>query len=304
MDKLLVICGPTATGKTALALALARKFNGELVSADSRQVYKGMDIGTGKDRDKDIPIWMYDVVRPDEEFSVGHYQKLARQIVADIISRRKLPIVVGGTGLYIQSLTKAIDTAGIPPNTELRNQLLKLTKEQLQEKLQTVSRNVWIHLNTSDRNNPRRLIRKIEIAGSQYCAHEEFPRYDVLTIGLTDVNGILYSRVDKRVDQRVKQGIVQEISGLLRQGYTWNLPAMSASGYKEWKPLFDAQKNETGQNDSTLIDSVVQKWKFDEHGYVRRQLTWFKKQSGIRWFTITDPGYQSDVTAEVRAWYT
>src|SRR3989344_4958306 len=126
MTKVLIICGPTATGKTKLAARLAKRFNGELVSADSRQVYRGMDLTTGKEM-PDVPIWLYDVAHPDEDFSVSHWVKLAKDAISDIQKRNKLPIVVGGTGLYIQALLRPFETIDIPPNKKLREKLQKLT---------------------------------------------------------------------------------------------------------------------------------------------------------------------------------
>jgi tRNA dimethylallyltransferase len=276
-SKLLIICGPTATGKTALAAMLANKFNGELISADSRQVYKEMDVCTGKDRPAcaggpDVPIWLYDVVNPNEEFSVSHWVRLAKIAIADILKRNKLPIVVGGTGLYINALIHPFDTINIPPDSKLRIQLSTLSKEQLQEKLQKFAPNVWKELNISDRNNPRRLIRKIEISKSKIVSLTKVDQYDSLIIGLTAPLETLDKRIEDRFKKRVRQGMKKEIEKLLKK-YSNELPSMSAIG-------------------------------LNEHAYARRQMTWFKKQPDIQWFSITVSGYQRDVTAEVLTWYT
>jgi len=263
--KLLVICGPTATGKTALAAALAKKFDGELISADSRQVYRGMDIVTGKDR-PDVPIWLYDVVNPDEEFSVSHWVRLANNAIADIQKRNKLPIVVGGTGLYIHALLNPLETIDIPPNRRLRKKLQSMTAHELQK---MISRG---DMNQSDWNNPRRLIRKIEIAQSKLILGTQTHTYNCLLIGLTAPLPVLYQRIDKRLADRKRAGMEAEIAGLLAK-YDRHSPSMSSIG-------------------------------LNEHGYARRQMTWFKKQPDIHWFTITKSGYQSDVTAEVSKWYT
>jgi tRNA dimethylallyltransferase len=300
-NKILIICGPTATGKTALALSLAKRFDGELVSADSRQVYRGMDIGTGKDLDicfkSSVPIWMYNVVNPGEEFSVSHYQFLSTAVISNIQKRNKLPIIVGGTGLYIRSILMPIETAGIPPNVSLRKKLIRMSKEQLQGKLQHVAPQVWEGLNNSDRNNPRRLIRKIEIAKSKMgtSCKKTKEQYDQCLIGLRTTLQSLYQRIDKRVDKRVEQGVVDEISMLIQKGFSWDLPSMSALGYKEWRPYFERKQS---------MEQCIQQWKHDEHGYARRQLTWFKKQSLIHWFDIMQSGYEGDVTEAVTEWYT
>jgi tRNA dimethylallyltransferase len=352
MQKLLIICGPTAAGKTQLAFDLAKKFDGELISADSRQVYRGVDIGTGKDMSKNfkfpacaedsvgrqisinfrnknfqlmpyningIPLWLYDVVNPDEEFSVAHYQKLATYVVEDIQKRGKLPIIVGGTGLYIESLVSPIETSHIPPNKNLRKVLQALDIRELQKRLKNEDMSVWDKMNASDRQNPRRLMRKIEMT-EYYSRHpdpdvsseeESHPskrkldNLDVFLIGLTATNPILYQCIDKRVEKRFHEGIIQEIKTLLSRGYSWDLASMNTFGYKEWKLAFQKMENgkEKKKKNSKLIKDIIQRWKWDEHGYARRQMAWFKKMSGIRWVDITKDNWQEKVETEVRTWY-
>lgn len=307
IKKLLIICGPTATGKTDLAVRLAQRFDGELVSADSRQIYRGMDIGTGKDKDfctkANIPIQLLDVADPDEEFSVKHYMQLAFAAIADIQHRGKLPIVVGGTGLYIQSVIRPIETAVIPPDPELRKKLSLLSRDELQKMMQKTLPRVWDTLNNSDRNNPRRLIRKLEIqqwnqthtytlTKSCIC---NFLSKDSLMIGVTTSYDSLYKRIDARVDKRVKEGVIGEITQLLNKGYSWDLPSMSALGYREWRSYVENHESK---------ENVIQQWKFDEHAYARRQMTWFRKQKEIHWFDSESPGYEKRVTAIVSKWYT
>lgn len=263
MNKILIICGPTATGKTALAADLARQFNGELVSADSRQVYRGMDLTTGKDRPKGIKIWLYDVVDPDEEFSVSHWAQLARGAIADIHDRNKLPIIVGGTGLYIKALLQPLTTIDIPPDQVLRRKLKDASVSALQNMI------VRGDMNDSDWNNPRRLIRKIEISRSPK-SKEVHIAYDPLVIGLTAPLPVLDARIDERMTTRLKAGLSSEISCL--QNYSRDLPAMSAIGV-------------------------------NEHAYARRQLTWFKKQKDVRWFDVTNKDYGKEIASIVRAWY-
>jgi tRNA dimethylallyltransferase len=372
MQKLLIVCGPTSSGKTALALELAKKWNGELVSADSRQVYRGMDIGTGKDvigkskvksqklklqiknqkyelipYDMDgIPLWLVDVVDPDEEFSVAHYQHIAHKVIEDIQKRGKLPIVVGGTGQYVQSLLSPIETSHIPPNKKLRKQLEKLSLEDLQNQLVDRYHRMWETMNQSDRQNPRRLIRKIEIAKYLSCHpgyHLSIPgikevpipgiktqKYDILLLGLSAPYPVLYKGIDARVDKRVKQGVREEITSLLKKGYTWEMPSMNTFGYKEWKEYFthnspacsDAparidtrsvsgraasgrQLLPAGRHGVTHnLQPIIQRWKWDEHGYARRQMTWFKKMKGIHWADITEKGWQKKVETVVNEWYT
>lgn len=276
--KLLIICGTTATGKTEFAVAMAKKFNGELISADSRQVYRGMDIGTGKDKDKiDVPVHLIDVVDPDEEFSVSHWLKFAGKAIEDIVRRKKLPIVVGGTGLYIQALIHPPETIDIPPNAVLREQLKHASVNELQ---QMIDPSVLQLMNNSDRQNPRRLIRKVEIAKAKKSESVEKQEFDYLAIGLTAPLPILFERIDARVDARLKQGMKEEVSQLVRE-YGRNIPSMSALGYRS-----------------------LSTWKQDEHSYAKRQLTWFKKQKDIEWFDITDPSMKARMTDRIASWYT
>lgn len=265
MKKLLIICGPTATGKTALAAALARKFNGELVSADSRQVYRGMDLVTGKDR-PDVPIWLYDVVDPDQEFSVSLWAKLARAAIADIETRNKLPILVGGTGLYIKALLAPFESINIPPNARLRKRLNALSVGQLQQMTQRRQ------MNNSDWNNPRRLIRKIEIEQSKKSVTTPEIVYDYLMIGLTAPTMVLGQQIDERLKVRRRMGLEKEVASL-RTRYDAHLPSMSAVG-------------------------------LNEHAYARRQMTWFKKYPAINWFDVTQKHLTETVEKHVDSWYT
>ncbi|MFH0749414.1 MAG: tRNA (adenosine(37)-N6)-dimethylallyltransferase MiaA [Candidatus Gottesmanbacteria bacterium] len=298
MNKVLIICGPTATGKTAVAVKLAKKFNGELVSADSRQVYRGMNIGTGKDTMslQGIPIWMYDVVNPDESFNVSQYQILAAQVIAGIMKRGKLPIIVGGTGLYIKSLISSFDGAGVGPDEALRKKLSTYSLSALQKMLQDVGKELWDVMNVSDRQNPRRLIRKIEIAhGTKQEQPVKKIPYDVCQIGLRMDSIALYKRIDERVMRRVEEGVEQEIRILLQKGYRWDLPSMSGLGYRQWKAYVDKTNTK---------EEVIERWKFDEHGYARRQMTWFRADKTIHWFDAAKRGIDKEIESAVTSWYT
>jgi tRNA dimethylallyltransferase len=297
-NKLLIVCGPTATGKTALAVKLAKNLNGELISADSRQVYIGMDIGTGKDISEfgNVPIHMIDVVRPDEDFSVSHYEKLGSRVISDILSRGKLPIVVGGTGFYISSLLAPPESIHVKPDSDLRKKLALKTVIQLQEQLNKLAPDVFSALNNSDKHNPRRLIRKIEIARNKgNNVYSDVKQYDSFIVGLTAPMGELTRRIEKRVEKRVKEGIIPEIQTLLSAGYSWEMASMNSLGYIQWK-LY----NKTPENK----EAIIQTWKRDEVSYAKRQMTWFKKQKRIVWFDVSKPSYSDDVTRNILAWYT
>lgn len=284
MKKILIICGPTATGKTKLAAKLAGKFSGEIISADSRQVYRGMDIVTGKDRPKGVTIYGYDLVKPDQEFSVAHFVKYA----CTLINQIRLPLIVGGTGLYLNSLVNPPPTLAVSPNWQLRKKLAKKQVEQLQQQFKKINSLRFERMNRSDRLNPRRLIRAIEVNlrgdSSQVPARSLLDeKFDILWIGLTADKKTLDRKIKDRVKQRVKAGAVEEWQQL-KKIYRPGLASMSALGYRH------------------LPD--INKWIIAEQQYSRRQLTWFKTNKQIHWFNIDRAGYQSIVVKLVNSWYT
>lgn len=265
MNKILIICGPTGTGKTKLALALAKKFNGELVNADSRQVYKGLDALTGKDRSDEVLIWLYDVVGTNQEFSVAHFVRLAQRAIDDIGRRGKLPIVVGGTGFYLKALTESIDTISIPPNLTLRKKLNSTPLIKLQEELQRVDPARWMTMNDSDRENQRRLIRAIEVAGT--TSPQTATKYDALWIGLTAPLPVLKQRIAERIKSRWDKAL-----GETRDDLPPILGAVPLLAFKYGK--------------ISKVEAIA-KWISAEYQYAKRQVTWFRKQKQIEWYTIT-----------------
>ncbi len=322
MNKLLVICGPTATGKTSLALNLAKKFDGELISADSRQVYRGMNIGTGKDLPsnaklqmpnyklrignlklgfyviKDVLVWGYDLVDPKSEFSVGQYITLANRIISDIQSRGKLPILVGGTGLYIKGIVDGIPTAQVAKNTKLRSSLDNKKTDELFEILSKLDPIKSASLNTSDRKNPRRLVRAIEVAEffKSQKIKDNFSQksYDLLFIGLKVDKDSLRKRIIERVKQRLKAGLIDEIEELLNNGVTWSMQSMNTISYKEWKEYFDGAIN---------AESVKEKWIGNENKYAKRQMVWFKKDKRINWFNPDSKVDKQRMAKLAEKWY-
>ena len=332
-NKLLVICGPTATGKTKLAFKLAKKFNGEIISADSRQVYKGLDILTGKDIPNEvksqkskvkikyktksyqlpfyeingIKLWMYDVVNIDEEFSVGHYQSLVSTLIKDIQQRRKLPIVTGGTGLYLRSLTQTLTSIHIPPDKTLRQKLYQKSVGELQSELQKIDRERWESLNNSDRNNPRRLVRAIEITTFLYqgdvrkemlCGRlsakngNHNKQSDVFWIGLTAPISMLKQRIKARVEERWQAGALAEVGKLTAAAVNFPIPIL---GLKPVQGYLAKKLN---------AEQVKDEWANSEFAYAKRQITWFKKQPEINWFDISVKGWPGEVGREVKKWYT
>lgn len=330
MNKLLIITGPTATGKTALGLELAKKLNGEIVSADSRQVYKYMDIGTGKDLPKfsifnfqfsnrnlnygfyeinEMKVWGLDMVEPNYPFNVTEWVDYANIVIKDIWERNKLPIVVGGSGQYIRSLIKPPETLGVPRDVNLRKTLQNYALVRLQQELAMVDKYKWEAMNKSDRMNPRRLIRAIEVA--QQMKNENFKMNNldvnlkidqILTIGLMASNDVLYPKIDNRVGQRLSQGILDEILELLAKGYDWSLASMNSLGYKEFK---DGISNSSGllNTDATVLAQIIQRWKFDEHAYAKRQLTYLKKYfPDAHWLDISKRDYIQSAWQLVTEW--
>lgn len=323
--RLLVICGPTATGKTSLALSLAKKFKGEIISADSRQVYKGMDIGTGKDlpvnlkfeknnplRGRNsklggsyevagVPLWGYDLVSPKEGFSVADYIRFARGGLAGIWKRGKLPILVGGTGLYIKGVVDGIPTAKFPKNEDLRKNLRDKSVDELFEMLAQLDPIHAGSMNTSDRKNPRRLIRAIEIAtwklkvGSWKLKNEGGSwNASVLFVGLTAQKEYLAKKIEMRVDVRIREGFEDEIKKLIKDGVSWENQSMDSLGYRQWRKYIEGEKTK---------EEATQDWKREEKKYAKRQLTWFKRDSRINWFDITGDNYQKSVEFMVKKWY-
>ncbi|MBI2330087.1 tRNA (adenosine(37)-N6)-dimethylallyltransferase MiaA [Candidatus Daviesbacteria bacterium] len=299
MQKLLVILGPTSTGKTDLALRLAKKFNGELVACDSRQVYTGLDIGTGKLPGQEVTVrkgkglwemdgvkvWMYDVADSKKQHTVYNYVKDANKVIDSIVKRGKLPIVVGGTGLYLKALLEGLPNLAIPIDLKLRKKLEKLSLEELQKKLQEIASKRWEEMNNSDRQNPRRLIRAIEILQNSKVKIQKsklqlkIQNYHTLKIGLMAPREVLYQRIDQRVVDRINQGMIDEAEKLHKNGLS--LKRMRQLGL-EYGGLADFLEGKI-QDQQKLIKILQGKI----HGYARRQITWFKKEKNVIWFDIT-----------------
>jgi|SRR3989344_626494 len=283
-NKVLIICGPTATGKTQFGIEVAKKFDGEIISADSRQVFTGKNLIHGKDlphnsqpttsnivwRDRFLKyylvsgtkIWLYDVVDPEEDFSVAYWKECADLVISDILSRKKLPIIIGGTGLYLKSLTQNLDQISVPPNSLLREKLQNKTPGYLFNYLRRIDSFRAAQMNSSDKQNPRRLIRAIEISLSKKDGPFKRERTVLKTyqIGLTAPREKLYELVNARIADRISAGAASE--------------------------------------DADLADSPI-RWQGLEHAIVRHQLTWFARQPGIVWFDITRPSWQDQCIIKI-----
>lgn len=274
--KVLVLLGPTASGKTALGVSLALKYNGEIVSADSRQVYKGMDIGSGKDLKaykvgkKNAPYHLIDVVSPNTEFNLAKYQKLALKAMTDVIERGKLPIIVGGTGLYLQALVDNYLLSSTKPDLEKRRELEILSREELFKRLEDLKPDFAHKLNNSDKNNPRRLVRYLEILeqGSSLEMKKESP-YDFLILGLTYDDEILRARIIKRINDRLDQeDMLGEVKRLHAEGVPWRRLLSFGLEYKFLSQYL------LGRLD---YDDMLKKLGDASYRFAKRQKTWFRR---------------------------
>ncbi|GGK13025.1 tRNA dimethylallyltransferase [Caldalkalibacillus thermarum] len=288
-DRLLSIVGPTAVGKTKLSIELAKAFDGEIISGDSMQVYKGMDIGTAKIKEEEkegIPHYLIDILEPHEDFSVSHFQNLTKSYIKEINRRGRLPILVGGTGLYVQAVTHDFHFAE-KNNPALREKwkrfLAEHGKEALYKELQTRDPAYAARLHP---NNTRRVIRALEIlettgksmAHYQQDWHRRSP-YDLVMIGLTMEREKLYQRINQRVDQMMEQGLVEEVKQLLARGVPKSSTSMQAIGYKEIVRYLEGE---------LTLDEAVELIKRNTRRYAKRQLSWFRRMDEIRWFEVTD----------------
>ena len=286
MHNLICIAGPTASGKTALSIALAKELDGEIVSCDSMQVYKGMDIGTAKPTVEEmdgIPHHMLSVAEPREDFSVGKYCAMATPIVDDILARGKKCIIAGGTGLYMDGLIKGNDFAPVP-STGRREELERLAEaegiEAVIAKLREVDPESALRLHPSDQ---KRIIRAMEVyleTGETITEHNRKtqlipPRYNPVWFALEDADrATLYNRIDRRVERMLEQGLIAEIQGLLDAGIPEKCTAMQAIGYKEF---VDALRGRSSMETATaLVQQASRK-------YAKRQLTWFRRNPAINW---------------------
>ncbi|EPC8422893.1 tRNA (adenosine(37)-N6)-dimethylallyltransferase MiaA [Bacillus wiedmannii] len=295
-EKVAVIIGPTAVGKTKLSIDLAKALNGEIISGDSMQIYRTMDIGTAKVTKEEmdgIPHYMVDIKNPEESFSVAEFQERVRKHIREITERGKLPIIVGGTGLYIQSVLfdyQFTDDAG---DTIYREQMEKLALERgveyVHKKLQEVDPESAERIHA---NNVRRVIRALEIfhttgekMSDQLEKQENELLYDVSLIGLTMDREMLYDRINLRVDIMMDQGLLEEVEGLYNRGIR-DCQSIQAIGYKELYDYFE---------DRVSLEEAVSQLKTNSRRYAKRQLTWFRNKMDVTWFDVTGGEKTSEI---------
>lgn len=300
---LVVIAGPTATGKTKIAVEVARALNGEVVSADSMLLYRYMNIGTAKPTlpaMKGIPHHLIDIINPDEDFTVAAYQQLAREAIKNIYLRGKIPLLVGGTGFYIDAVLYSYDFSGAQADEELRKYLYQMAEQQGNEAvhklLQTYDPETAARIHV---NNLKRVIRALEIykqtgtTGALFRnAKQQINRnYEALFVVLYYERETLYRRIEARVDQMIDQDLVAEVRGLLDAGYQRDMVAMQGLGYKEVVGFLF--------NEYSLAEAV-QLLKRNTRRFAKRQLTWFRRYSSIKWIDMEKYDTISNVTEEIK----
>ncbi len=290
-NKLIVILGPTASGKTDLAIALAKKFNGELISADSRQVYRKMNIGTGKDRS--YPQHLIDLINPNEQYSVAQFQKDAYKIIYTIYKKKKIPIMVGGSGLYIDAVIKGFRI----PKTDLalRESLEKLSTQELLDQLKSYDKIAYQKI---DHNNRRRILRALESSIVNRRPFSECkakkPNFDLLLIGINMPREELYNKIDQRVDKRIEQGMIEEVEDLMESGVSYERLQSFGLEYRYISQYLQNVKCKMSplNADPRIAEKIkimeeeqhmIQNLKFKIHAFARRQLTWFRRNKDICW---------------------
>src|SRR5579884_138267 len=286
---LIALVGPTASGKTAMGIALAEALDGEIVSADSRQIYREMEIGTAKPTPAErarIPHHLLDVVAPDEPFTLAIYQQLATAAIADIYARGKLPLLVGGTGLYVRAVVDGLVIPAVPPNEAQRAEWEALAQREGNERLHALlAERDPVAAAAIPPNNVRRVIRALEVClatGQPFSAlQQKRPTpYQLKMLGLSTDRERLYAWADARVDAMLAAGFVDEVRHLVARGYDWRLPAMSSLGYRQMGAYLRGEMS---------LEDAVQRLNFDTHNFIRRQLAWFRPDKRIHWLDAAAP---------------
>lgn len=308
MKKVLFVVGPTSSGKTSLAQKLSSKHNGAVVNADSRQVYKNLNIISGKDIApgtpfvknhfvlKGIEFYLFDLVKPTESFSVSDYLNFAVPLVDSLEEKKILPVIVGGSGFYIKALIDGVGTIDVPPNEIKRKKLEKMSLQELQEKLKFVDLMRFNKLNTSDIKNKRRLIRAIEVAGfgNDLIQTKKLEGFDVKIIGLKAESNKIKQRIDKRIEDRIESGALEEAKNLFENFDKLSEQIKLSIGYRE---MFDFLSSKLS------LEEAIEKWRISEYQLVKKQMTWFRKDKRIVWFDIEEQDFIEKVEEEVSNWY-
>ena len=299
-EKVVVLIGPTAVGKTNLSIELAKRFNGEIISGDSMQIYKGMDIATAKittEEMQGVPHHLIDIVEPDESFSVAQFQELVREKITEITARGRLPIIVGGTGLYIQSVLYDYQFQETASDTDFRSELEILADKEGTEIIHSMLNKVDPEAAENiHHNNVRRVIRALEVhhvTGKKMSDLQKEQKsellYDAKVIGLTMDRELLYQRINLRVDQMVNQGLLDEVAHFYNKGLR-NCQSIQAIGYKELFHYMDGNQS---------LEDSIEELKQNSRRYAKRQLTWFRNKMSVKWFDMTDSVKIGDITKKI-----
>jgi tRNA dimethylallyltransferase len=302
-NPLLVIVGPTAVGKTALSLHLAETLNGEIVSADSRLFYRGMEIGTAKPTPEErarVPHYLIDIANPDETVGLAEFQERTFAAIADVHARGKLPLLVGGTGQYVRAVVEGWRIPRVPPDPILRAKLEAQAKREGAAALHAhLAQLDPVAAQRIDPRNVRRVIRALEVCliTDQPISEQQrkqSPPYRVLQVGLTMERANLYTRADRRVEAMMNAGLEDEVRRLVEAGHGWGLPAMSGLGYVQFKPYFEGQAS---------LEEVVVEIKRATHRFIRHQYNWFRlNDPTIHWFDVSKAETAAEIEATVREW--
>lgn len=295
---LIVIVGPTAVGKTQLAVRLGAELGGEIVSADSRQIYRGLDIGTAKPtarQQQRVPHHLIDIIDPDEKFTLALYQEMACAAIDDILAGGKVPLLVGGAGLYVRAVVENWEVPRVAPDERLRAELYRQAEEEGAESLHARLREVDpLAAERIEAHNVRRVVRALEVylvSGtpiSRLRGKRPSP-YRSLQIGLTMKRAELYRRIDRRVDDMIEAGLVEEVRSLVERGYSPDLPAMSGLGYGQIGRYLRGEIS---------LEETIGRIKYDTHRFVRHQYNWFRlNDERIHWFDALSEPYQA-----IRTW--
>ena len=289
MAKVIVIVGPTASGKSALAIYLAKKLGAEIISADSRQVYRGMDIGTGKvtkTEQKQIKHWLIDIVSPKTNFSAAQFKKLADKKIEDILKLGKLPIIVGGTGFWIKAVIDNVEFPKVKPDWKLRKKLDRKSADALFTMLQNLDLDRAAEI---DQFNKVRLIRAIEIAKTlgKVPKMKMGSKYNTLQLGVSWPKEILSQRIKIRLDKRFKQGMIKEVMNLRKQGVSWKRLDDFGLEYRQISEYLKNQKIRRGLTSKFKDSEYYDKLLKDIIKYSKRQITWFKRNKEIHWIRNT-----------------
>lgn len=300
-EKVVVLIGPTAVGKTNLSIELAKKYNGEIISGDSMQIYKGMDIATAKispEEMQGVPHHLIDIVEPDESFSVAQFQELVRKKITEITARGKLPFIVGGTGLYIQAVLYDYQFQETASDQAFRMKLEEMAQREgslrIHDRLKEIDPEAAAAIH---HHNVRRVIRALEVfhvTGKKMSEiqkeQKQEPLYDTALIGLTMDREILYERINKRVDQMLENGLLEEVEHFYHQGIR-DCQSIQAIGYKEIYKYYDGLLS---------LHESIEELKQNSRRYAKRQLTWFRNKMDVQWYDMTETVKTNDITKKIQ----